>query len=210
MRVIHQFSNLQTSNLHWLNSTNIVLLPKKDGAEEIGDFRSFSLIHAIAKIIAKMLSVRLAPFMNNLVSNAQSAFIKKASMTTSCTSETLHDDCIETRPHPCFSSWTFGRPSTWCDGNISWTCFVAWAFRTAFGIGLLPFSTPHRHAFFSTVLPGPRSSMVVDLGRETLSLSPALRHRNRHAAADSRCRDGPPPPTQASREGIACSDLPLC
>ena len=80
MRVIHQFSNLQTSNLHWLNSTNIVLLPKKDGAEEIGDFRSFSLIHAIAKIIAKMLSVRLAPFMNNLVSNAQSAFIKKRSI----------------------------------------------------------------------------------------------------------------------------------
>lgn len=78
MQVIHQFSNLQTSNRHWLNSANIVLLPKKDGAEEIGDFRPINLIHAIAKIIAKVLSVRLAPFMNNLVSNAQSAFIKKS------------------------------------------------------------------------------------------------------------------------------------
>uniref|UniRef100_A0A8R7JVW5 Reverse transcriptase domain-containing protein n=1 Tax=Triticum urartu TaxID=4572 RepID=A0A8R7JVW5_TRIUA len=77
MRVIHQFSSLQTTNLHWLNSANIVLIPKKDGAEEIGDFRPISLIHAIAKIIAKVLASRLCPFMNNLVSTARSAFIKK-------------------------------------------------------------------------------------------------------------------------------------
>ena len=80
MRVINLFGNLHSENFHWLNSANIVLLPKKDGAEEVSDYRPISLIHTIAKIISKMLALRLGPHMNNLVSNAQSAFIKKRSI----------------------------------------------------------------------------------------------------------------------------------
>ena len=44
------------------------------------NYRVRSLIHAIAKIIAKVLSMRLGPHMKNLVSNAQSAFIKTRSI----------------------------------------------------------------------------------------------------------------------------------
>jgi hypothetical protein len=51
MAVINQFSNLHSSNLHWLNSANIALIPKKDGAEDVTDFRPISLIHAISKLI---------------------------------------------------------------------------------------------------------------------------------------------------------------
>ena len=80
MCAINSFSNLHTANLHWLNSANIVLLPKKDGAEDISEFLPISLIHAFAKIIAKILANRLAPFMNNLVSKSQSAFIKTRSI----------------------------------------------------------------------------------------------------------------------------------
>jgi hypothetical protein len=80
MGVINQFGNLHAENFHWLNSANIALLPKKDGAEEVGDFRPISLIHAIAKIILEILALRLSPFMNELLSNAQSAFIKKRSI----------------------------------------------------------------------------------------------------------------------------------
>jgi hypothetical protein len=80
MRAINLFGDLHVANFHWLNSANIALLPKKDGAEEISDFRPISLIHGIAKIIAKMLSLRLAPHMDDLVSKAQSAFIKKRSI----------------------------------------------------------------------------------------------------------------------------------
>jgi hypothetical protein len=80
MDVILAFSNLQSASLHWLNSANIALLPKKDGAQSIGDFRPISLIHAVAKIIAKILASRLAPFMNKLTSRAQSAFIKTRSI----------------------------------------------------------------------------------------------------------------------------------
>ena len=80
MRVINNFSTLHISNLHWLNSANIALIPKKEGAEDISEFRPISLIHAVAKIIAKMMATRLAPHMSDLVSNTQSAFIKKRSI----------------------------------------------------------------------------------------------------------------------------------
>lgn len=80
MKAIFCFGNLRTANLHWVNSTNIILLPKKDGAEEISDYRPISLIHAIPKIIAKVLAIRLSHHMLHLVSNAQSAFIKTRSI----------------------------------------------------------------------------------------------------------------------------------
>jgi hypothetical protein len=76
MRVIHLFGDLHAENFHWLNPANIALLPKKDGAEEVGDFRPISLIHVVARIISKLLALRLSPYMNNLVSNAQSALIR--------------------------------------------------------------------------------------------------------------------------------------
>ncbi|XP_073367762.1 uncharacterized protein [Aegilops tauschii subsp. strangulata] len=80
MRAIDRFDSLHSTNLHWINSANIVLLPKKEGAERVADYRPISLIHAIARIIAKMLSIRLGPHMSTLISNAQSAFIKTRSI----------------------------------------------------------------------------------------------------------------------------------
>jgi hypothetical protein len=79
MADVNKYSNLHTNNLHWLNSANIALIPKKEGAKEVTDFCPISLIHAIAKIISKMMAARLATHMNKLVSNAQGAFINKRS-----------------------------------------------------------------------------------------------------------------------------------
>jgi hypothetical protein len=80
MEVVHLFGDLHAENFHWLNSANIMLLPKKEGAKEIVDYQPINLIHAIAKIITKMISIRLGPYMDSLVSNAQRAFIKKRSI----------------------------------------------------------------------------------------------------------------------------------
>ncbi|KAE8794166.1 retrotransposon protein [Hordeum vulgare] len=68
MRVIQRFDSHHTIDLQWLNSANVILLPKKEGAEGIFDYRSISPIHTIAKIIAMVLSLRLAPLMDGLVS----------------------------------------------------------------------------------------------------------------------------------------------
>ena len=63
-----------------MNSANIVLLPKKEDALQITDYRPISLIHSFAKIFSKLLANRLAPLLHSLVSNCQSAFIKKRSI----------------------------------------------------------------------------------------------------------------------------------
>ncbi|WVZ67810.1 LOW QUALITY PROTEIN: hypothetical protein U9M48_016840 [Paspalum notatum var. saurae] len=77
LKAANAFHLLRTSNLSILNSANIVLVPKKEGADSVGDYRPISLIHSFAKIISKVLAMRLAPHMDNLVSPSQSAFIKK-------------------------------------------------------------------------------------------------------------------------------------
>lgn len=68
------------ADLNLLNKANIILIPKKEGAEDIWDVRPISLIHAIAKIITKILAPCLAPFMNKLISPCQSAFIRGRSI----------------------------------------------------------------------------------------------------------------------------------
>jgi hypothetical protein len=60
-----------------VNEANIVLLPKNQMAATISEYRPISLINSVAKIITKVLANRLAPHMNELVSHAQNAFIKK-------------------------------------------------------------------------------------------------------------------------------------
>jgi exonuclease III len=59
-----------------LNRALITLVPKKQGAEEVGDFRPISLVHSFAKLFSKLIANRLRPRMESLVSANQSAFIK--------------------------------------------------------------------------------------------------------------------------------------
>jgi hypothetical protein len=63
-------------NFEQLNSAYITLLPKKDEARSIKDYRPISLVHSSAKLITKILANRLAGRLNHMVSPNQSAFIK--------------------------------------------------------------------------------------------------------------------------------------
>ena len=83
--VVNSFHSLRCADLNLLNKANIILIPKKEGAENIQDFQPISLIHAVAKIISKLLALRLAPFLNELVAPCQSAFIK---------GRTIHDNFL--------------------------------------------------------------------------------------------------------------------
>jgi hypothetical protein len=80
MAAIHSLYNLRCKDLDLLNKANIILIPRKDGALSIGDFRPISLIHGVAKIVTKVLALRLTPFLSELISPCQSAFIKKRSI----------------------------------------------------------------------------------------------------------------------------------
>jgi len=52
-------------------------LPKKEAAEAVKDYRPISLIHSFAKIVSKVLAMRLSQQINTLISDSQSAFIKR-------------------------------------------------------------------------------------------------------------------------------------
>uniref|UniRef100_A0A453LB25 Reverse transcriptase domain-containing protein n=1 Tax=Aegilops tauschii subsp. strangulata TaxID=200361 RepID=A0A453LB25_AEGTS len=76
MEVFHQFYHLAGENFQMLNTAVVVLLPKKDGAAEINDYRPISLIHSVAKLISKVLSLRLATVIQSLISLAQTTFLR--------------------------------------------------------------------------------------------------------------------------------------
>lgn len=77
---INSVYNQRCRDFGLINKANIVLIPIKEGAECVTDFRPISLIHGVAKIISKLLALRLAPHLNNLISPCQSAFIRGRSI----------------------------------------------------------------------------------------------------------------------------------
>jgi hypothetical protein len=54
----------------------LALIPKVNSPETLGDFRPISLLGCIYKLIAKVLTARLAKVVGSVVSSTQSAFIK--------------------------------------------------------------------------------------------------------------------------------------
>lgn len=58
-----------------LNRTHITLIPKVTNPENITQFRPISLCNFSYKIIAKVLANRLKPWLSNIVSEEQTAFI---------------------------------------------------------------------------------------------------------------------------------------
>ncbi|RVW37986.1 putative ribonuclease H protein [Vitis vinifera] len=59
-----------------LNSTFLVLIPKKGGAEDLGDFRPISLLGGMYKLLVKVLSNRIKEVLDKVVSPDQNAFVK--------------------------------------------------------------------------------------------------------------------------------------
>lgn len=76
MLVFHQFYNLDGGDLGKINTAMVVLLPKKDGATRLIDYQPISLIHSVAKLIAKVLSIRLSKMIQTIISPAQTTFLK--------------------------------------------------------------------------------------------------------------------------------------
>ncbi|RVX23652.1 Transposon TX1 uncharacterized 149 kDa protein [Vitis vinifera] len=71
-REFHEHSSFVKS----LNNTFLVLIPKKSGAENLGDFRPISLVGGLYKLLAKVLANRLKKVIGKVVSIAQNAFVK--------------------------------------------------------------------------------------------------------------------------------------
>ena len=59
----------------YMNSTNIVLIPKTQGPESIGSYRPISLCNTVYKIVSKILVGRIRPLLDQLISPCQTAFV---------------------------------------------------------------------------------------------------------------------------------------
>ncbi|XP_028784473.1 uncharacterized protein LOC114740485 [Neltuma alba] len=62
-------------SLQPINKTNIVLIPKVDVAEKVGQFRPIGLCNFVYKIISKVLANRLKPLLMRIISENQRAFV---------------------------------------------------------------------------------------------------------------------------------------
>jgi hypothetical protein len=88
LEAFHHIFHLVSGDFAALNHAFICLLPKKDGASSISDYRPISLIHSVAKLFAKVLARRLTTVIGSLISAAQSAFLK---------TRTIHDNFLYVR-----------------------------------------------------------------------------------------------------------------
>ncbi|KAM0829175.1 hypothetical protein ACQ4PT_067046 [Festuca glaucescens] len=76
MDAFSSLSRLDCRGFGAVNGALITLLPKKPGTEEVRDFRPISLIHGIAKWVAKVLANRIAPVLPQMVGAHHSAFVR--------------------------------------------------------------------------------------------------------------------------------------
>lgn len=60
--------------------TYIALIPKREGADQLSDFRPVSLVGSIYKIISKCLAQRLKEVLLVLISREQGAFLQGKTM----------------------------------------------------------------------------------------------------------------------------------
>lgn len=64
-----------------LNDTNLILIPKKETVERIGDLRPTALRNVLYKILAKVLANRLKVILPSIISENQSAFVPGRNIT---------------------------------------------------------------------------------------------------------------------------------
>lgn len=62
--------------LRTINSTQIVLIPKRENASTMTDFKPISLCNTVYKVVSKIIVNCLQPVMEELISPNQNAFIK--------------------------------------------------------------------------------------------------------------------------------------
>ena len=60
----------------YLNATFIALIPKKNDASNIQDFRPISLVGNLYKILSKVLANRLKLVLDKLISESQNSFVR--------------------------------------------------------------------------------------------------------------------------------------
>jgi Reverse transcriptase (RNA-dependent DNA polymerase) len=78
-RIIQQALETGEAPKEW-NACHIVLLPKSDQANTTKDFRPISVGNTLYRLLTKIITDRLLPYMSKIISNTETTFIKGRSI----------------------------------------------------------------------------------------------------------------------------------
>ena len=88
-----------------LNTTFLMLVPKKGGVEDFKDFRPISLVESLYKLLAKVLANKLKRVMHKLISRAQNAFVEgRQIMDASLLANEVIDTLLKRKEKGCCAS----------------------------------------------------------------------------------------------------------
>jgi len=80
LRAFNALWSLDYRSFHLLNGASTILLRKNEAPQILRDYRPISLIHSFSKLFTKYLAARLAPRLQEMVAQNQSAFIRNISI----------------------------------------------------------------------------------------------------------------------------------
>ena len=105
----HRYSMFERS----LNASFLTLIPKKNNAIDVKDFRPISLVGSVYKLLSKVLANRLRVVLDSLLSESQNAFVGGRQILDSVL---IANECLDSRLKShvpgWFANWTLRKPMT--------------------------------------------------------------------------------------------------
>ena len=107
-----------SSFLKSLNNTFLVLIPKKSGVEDLGDFRPISLLGGLYKLLAKVIANRIKKVVGKVVSTTQNAFVTgRQILDASLIANEVIDSWQKRKEKGLSANWTLRKLMTTSIGN---------------------------------------------------------------------------------------------
>ena len=105
----HRYSMFERS----LSASFLTLIPKKNNAINVKDFRPISLVGSVYKLLSKVLANRLRVVLDSLISESQNAFVGGRQILDSVL---IANECLDSRLKShvpgWFANWTLRKPMT--------------------------------------------------------------------------------------------------